>query len=424
MHYGDRDDRSTRRCRRWSAGSTSSGRSATARSSGRRRDWGERGFTFGDWLQPGGADRKAAADHRRRLRGDDLPLHLVDADREGGRASSATRRVASAHERARATTVKQAFADEFITPSGRLVYDDQTSYALAFLHDLIPAEHSMPATGATSRRRSPAPTAASAPASSARRRSCRRWSRSARPTSPRRSSCRRRCPGWLYQVKSGATTIWERWDAIQRRRHDLRPADELLQPLCLWRGLPVAVRERGGLPPRPGRARASSTSSSSRPSSRRCRRCRRATTPRPAASRPAGRVDGDRVDLSTSSCPTAPSGTLVLVAALRRRRRRRRAARIAGGRRTKRAACSRPGATPVTFRISSRPETEQHGTTERRHARPTGRKTNETSHRALARCWSPASAALASPGRAWPQTGDADLLHRRQPDQRRDRRRR
>ena len=22
-------------------------------------------------------------------------------------------------------------------------------------------------------------------------------------------------PGWLYQVKTGATTIWERWDAIQ-----------------------------------------------------------------------------------------------------------------------------------------------------------------------------------------------------------------
>ncbi len=27
-------------------------------------------------------------------------------------------------------------------------------------------------------------------------------------------------PGWLYQVKMGATTIWERWDALARR-HDL-----------------------------------------------------------------------------------------------------------------------------------------------------------------------------------------------------------
>ena len=72
-HYGDPAS-STRRCRRWSAGSTSSGRSATGRSSGRRAAWGGRGFTFGDWLQPKGAERKAAADDRRRRRGDDLPL--------------------------------------------------------------------------------------------------------------------------------------------------------------------------------------------------------------------------------------------------------------------------------------------------------------------------------------------------------------
>ena len=31
-------------------------------------------------------------------------------------------------------------------------------------------------------------------------------------------------PGWLYQVKTGATTIWERWDAIQRRRQRSDPA--------------------------------------------------------------------------------------------------------------------------------------------------------------------------------------------------------
>ena len=41
----------------------------------------------------------------------------------------------------RAETVKEAFADEFITPRAASVYDDQTSYALAILHDLDPCRH-------------------------------------------------------------------------------------------------------------------------------------------------------------------------------------------------------------------------------------------------------------------------------------------
>ena len=66
--------------------------------------------------------------------------HLVDPDRahRPGRRRCGDRRGAW---RARRGEVKAAFASEFITASGRLAYDDQTSYALAFLHDLIPAEH-------------------------------------------------------------------------------------------------------------------------------------------------------------------------------------------------------------------------------------------------------------------------------------------
>ena len=31
-------------------------------------------------------------------------------------------------------------------------------------------------------------------------------------------------PGWLYQVKTGATTIWERWDAIKEDGLPFDPA--------------------------------------------------------------------------------------------------------------------------------------------------------------------------------------------------------
>ena len=112
-------------------------------------------------------------------------------------------------------------------------------------------------------------------------------------------------------MKSGATTIWERWDAIRRRRLDVRPGDELLQPLCLWRRLPVAVRRRRRLPAGSETSRASSTSSSSRRSSRRSRPLPPITTPLPAASRPAGRSTATRSTYAVT-VPEGASGTLVL----------------------------------------------------------------------------------------------------------------
>ena len=155
---------------------------------------------------------------------------------------------------ARAAEVKRAFAQEFITPSGRLGYNDQTSYALAFLWDLIPAEHVEAAkryfrrsveltngkigTGFIG-------TPALLPA----------LVKIGEPDLAEALFLQEDVPGWLYQVKRGATTIWERWDAIQADGTIFDARHELLQPLCLWRGLPVAVRGRRGLPARPGEAR-------------------------------------------------------------------------------------------------------------------------------------------------------------------------
>jgi alpha-L-rhamnosidase len=113
----------------------------------------------------------------------------------------------------RAEGVKAAFAREFITPSGRLAYDDQTSYALAFLHDLIPPEHQEAA-----RRHFKATilrsegrigtgfigTPALLPA----------LVKIGEPGIATDVFLQEDVPGWLYQVKMGATTIWERWDAI------------------------------------------------------------------------------------------------------------------------------------------------------------------------------------------------------------------
>ena len=176
------------------------------------RDWGARGFSFGDWLQPGGPSAKPLP-----TIGDDaaatIYLHIAasrvaDIARIVGDAATAERLSGMA------AAVKAAFAREFVTPSGRLAYDDQTSYALAFLHDLIPEDRRAAAKGyfrnAIARTDGRIGTGfigtpALLPA----------LVKIGELGLAADMFLQEDVPGWLYQVKMGATTIWERWDAIQ-----------------------------------------------------------------------------------------------------------------------------------------------------------------------------------------------------------------
>jgi alpha-L-rhamnosidase len=176
------------------------------------RAWGATGFTFGDWLQPSGPSAKP------------LPTIGDDAAATIYLFIAATKVARIAHIVGDATLgdrledmarqVKAAFAREFITPTGRLAYDDQTSYALAFLHDLIPADKRDAAkvyfrnTIARSDGRIGTGfigTPALLPA----------LVKIGEPGLAAEVFLQEDVPGWLYQVKMGATTIWERWDAIQ-----------------------------------------------------------------------------------------------------------------------------------------------------------------------------------------------------------------
>lgn len=176
------------------------------------RAWGARGFSFGDWLQPSGPSAKplptisddAAAT---------LYLHITSA--LVAKIAGIVGDTATAGRMAEmAATVKDAFAREFITPAGRVAGDDQTSYALAFLHDLIPADKH---------------DAAKAYFKNAILRTDGRIGTGFIGTPALLPALvkigevgvagevflQEEVPGWLYQVKMGATTIWERWDAIQ-----------------------------------------------------------------------------------------------------------------------------------------------------------------------------------------------------------------
>lgn len=174
--------------------------------------WAQLGFTFGDWLQPKGTTVKPLP-----TIGDDAAATIylyISSDLTAKAAEVVGNEDLATRMRERATKVRDAFQNEFIAPSGRLVYDDQTSYALAILHDLVPDEM-LP-------------------------RTVRYFVNSIERTDGRIGTgfigtpallpalvkagafelaeyvfLQEDVPGWLFQVRNGATTIWERWDAIQ-----------------------------------------------------------------------------------------------------------------------------------------------------------------------------------------------------------------
>jgi len=175
------------------------------------RNPGGRGFTFGDWLQPKGPSEKPLP-----TIGDDAAatIYLYISSMLTARAARILGEAGLADRMEhRAAAVKLAFQREFVAPSGRLVYDDQTSYALAILYDLIPPELMPAAAGyfkATIARAEGRiqtgfiGTPALLPA----------LCKIGEADLAAAVFLQEEVPGWLYQVKNGATTIWERWDAI------------------------------------------------------------------------------------------------------------------------------------------------------------------------------------------------------------------
>ena len=174
-------------------------------------DWGGQGFTFGDWLQPVGDNRKP-----RPTIGDDCAAtlyHFISTELTGRIADLLGENEQAGRLAARAEEIRTAFQREYFSASGRLAHNDQTSYALAFLHGLVPAEHDAAARAYFRRVIEDAEyvigtgfigTPALLPA----------LTKLGMNDLAEKVFLNRKVPGWLYQVEQGATTIWERWDAI------------------------------------------------------------------------------------------------------------------------------------------------------------------------------------------------------------------
>ena len=173
--------------------------------------WGEHGFTFGDWLQPVGDNRKP-----RPTVADDCAAtiyHFISTDLAARIASIIGEEAEAIRLRNRAEDIRVAFRHEFFAPSGRIAHNDQTSWSLAFLYGLVPDDYyeagkayfrrvveetdGVIGTGFIG-------TPALLPA----------LTMHGMADLAEKILLNRKVPGWLYQVERGATSIWERWDAL------------------------------------------------------------------------------------------------------------------------------------------------------------------------------------------------------------------
>lgn len=173
--------------------------------------WGAHGFTFGDWLQPVGDNRKP-----RPTVADDCAAtlyHFISTDLARKIALVIGETDEAQRLAARADEIKAAFKHEFFAPSGRIAHNDMTSWSLAFLYGLVPEEYyeagkryfrqvvedadGLIGTGFIG-------TPALLPALTLH----------GMADLAEKIFLNRKVPGWLYQVERGATSIWERWDAL------------------------------------------------------------------------------------------------------------------------------------------------------------------------------------------------------------------
>lgn len=174
-------------------------------------EWGGHGFTFGDWIQPVGDNRKP-----RPTIADDCAAtiyHFISTDLAAKIAGLIGDAAQASALRERAEAIRAAFKHEFFSPSGRIAHNDQTSWSLAFLYGLVPPEYYEAGKAYFRRVVEDADgligtgfigTPAILPA----------LTMHGMADLAQKIFLNRKVPGWLYQVDRGATSIWERWDAL------------------------------------------------------------------------------------------------------------------------------------------------------------------------------------------------------------------
>jgi alpha-L-rhamnosidase len=184
-----------------------------AQTVGEERLW-NKGFQYGDWLDPTappaqpeqartGSDLVATAYFARSA---ELVSHIAHLLGKGAEAQK---------YHALAESVRAAFATAFLTPDGRVSYEAETAYALVLQFGLLvdPAQRKV-----AGKRLAELVRKAGYHISTGFLGTpliCDALCEAGYEAIAYRLLSQRECPSWLFPVTMGATTIWERWDALR-----------------------------------------------------------------------------------------------------------------------------------------------------------------------------------------------------------------
>ena len=108
----------------------------------------------------------------------------------------------------------KAFRAEYITPAGRLVSETQTALILALHYDMVP-DAARPRLLAALEKNIGAHKTHLLTGFIGTPFACQTLSENGKHDLAGKLLLQEDNPGWLYEVKMGATTIWERWNSIQ-----------------------------------------------------------------------------------------------------------------------------------------------------------------------------------------------------------------
>ncbi|MER7273887.1 family 78 glycoside hydrolase catalytic domain [Dactylosporangium sp. NPDC000244] len=174
--------------------------------------WNE-GFQLGDWLDPAAPPEDPAdATTDRYLV---ATAYFAASARAAARMAELLGRADDrAHYADLFEAVRKAFAAQYVRPDGRMTSDAQTAYSLALAFDLVPdaAERAAAAARlaelvAQAGNRIATGFVGTPLVSDA-------LSANGHLDTAYDLLLERECPSWLYAVTQGATTVWERWDAL------------------------------------------------------------------------------------------------------------------------------------------------------------------------------------------------------------------
>jgi len=171
------------------------------------------GIQLGDWLDPA-----APADAPEKARTDPYLVATAYHAHTAWLVAEATALLGHGEDSRRYRTladeIKLAFAGEYVSPSGRVVCDSPTAYALALQFDLLPDDAARERARARLLELVQAEGYHACTGFVGGRLICDALAGAGAIDAAYHLLTQTECPSWLYAVTMGATTVWERWDSM------------------------------------------------------------------------------------------------------------------------------------------------------------------------------------------------------------------